>query len=729
MSVTVLTDAVHANRVMEVVRRHHSGTALLGTHTSELVARSWSRCINDYRLDPLRHEPPGVLQGAALRARLEAAAEVLECARIEMTSLYQQLADSDCAVVLAGTDGVILHMVASPDFAREVLPLSFCVGGLWSEREAGTNGMGTCVVACTPVAVRQHEHFFTAHTHLTCSAVPIYGPDGEVCAVLDVTSRSAQLQQHSLALLGMTAPQIENRLLDICFRDHHPVRFHSRPEFVYSLHEGRLVVDGRGAVQAANRSALVQLGFQTVGDLRQHTLEDIFETTLDNLLQRSRHSSFHPVATYRARVSNRFFVVAQHPAADQVSARPGPAAPVRPGPPFGASDAAGAAGATAAPVTTAAPWGTPASQVQDLQGGDARVAEQFQRACRVIRRGIPVLMHGETGSGKEHVARAVHQASPFASGPFIAVNCASLPETLIESELFGYRAGAFTGAQKSGRRGLILQAARGTLFLDEIGDMPLSLQARLLRVLDERRITPLGSEESVPVEFQLISASHRDLGDRVAAGEFREDLFYRINGLTLELPPLRERADRLMLIREVMQEESGGDCRLTPDAEMRLGAYTWPGNLRQLRHVMRTLAALFERGPIDTDDIPPSLLRLAPQGHAAVSPVSALPVLPATAARPAHADRAEPHALPSPGGEASTAPLETLPDGSAAEAPLGALELHERELMLRTLEQHRWNISHVAKSLNVSRNTVYRRLHRLRIDSGPVEGDPGAGGG
>ena len=723
MSVTVLTDAVHAHRVMEVVRRHHSGAALVGAHTSELVAHSWSRCINDYRLDPLRHEPPGVLRGAALKARLEAAAEVLECARIEMTSLYQQLADSDCAVVLAGTDGVILHMVASPDFAREVLPLSFCVGGLWSEREAGTNGMGTCVVARTPVAVRQHEHFFTAHTHLTCSAVPIYGPDGEVCAVLDVTSRSAQLQQHSLALLGMTAPQIENRLLDAHFRNHHPVRFHSRPEFVYSLHEGRLVVDGRGAVQAANRSALVQLGFESVDALRRHTLEDIFETTLENLLQRSRQSSFHPVATYRARVSNRFFVVAQHPAADQMPGRP--AAPVRPGPPFGTADAAAGAGAMAAapaaPSTTA--WSAPASQVQDLQGGDARVAEQFQRACRVIRRGIPVLMHGETGSGKEHVARAVHQASPFAAGPFIAVNCASLPETLIESELFGYRAGAFTGAQKSGRRGLILQAARGTLFLDEIGDMPLSLQARLLRVLDERRITPLGSEESVPVEFQLISASHRDLGDRVTAGEFREDLFYRINGLTLELPPLRDRADRLMLIREVMQEESGGDCRLTADAELRLDAYPWPGNLRQLRHVMRTLAALFERGPIDTDDIPPSLLRLAPvPGHAALPDI----------ARPVNVERTEQPASPHPGTQASRVPAEALPealpDGSAAEPPLGALELHERELMLRTLEQHRWNISHMAKSLNVSRNTVYRRLHRLRIDSGPAESDPGAGG-
>jgi len=226
--------------------------------------------------------------------------------------------------------------------------------------------------------------------------------------------------------------------------------------------------------------------------------------------------------------------------------------------------------------------------------GDPRLMGHWQTACKVIKKGIPVLLHGETGSGKEVFARLVHEHSPHASGEFVAVNCASIPESLIEAELFGYRAGAFTGAQRSGRRGKVLQADKGTLFLDEIGDMPLDLQARLLRVLDERRVTPLGSEEAQDVSFQLLSASHRDLAELVAQGRFREDLYYRLNGIELSLPALRERSDRRALILGILAEEAGDEVRLSAEADALLMGYAWPGNVRQLRHVLRTAVALMD---------------------------------------------------------------------------------------------------------------------------------------
>src|SRR5690606_2288077 len=227
-----------------------------------------------------------------------------------------------------------------------------------------------------------------------------------------------------------------------------------------------------------------------------------------------------------------------------------------------------------------------------LSLGDAQMDAQIHLARRVITRQIPILLQGETGSGKDVFANALHAISPARDGNFVAVNCASLPETLIESELFGYRAGAFTGAQRTGRRGKILQADGGTLFLDEIADMPLELQARLLRVLDERQVTPLGTEETHSVDFQLISASHQHLPTLVREGKFREDLYYRLAGIELNLPPLRERSDKRDLIHAVLASEAGGTASLSAEAERALMEHAWPGNIRQLRHVLRTAAAL-----------------------------------------------------------------------------------------------------------------------------------------
>ncbi len=405
---------------------------------------------------------------------------MIDCARYEMTTLYQQLADVETAVVLTDTDGVIVHMVSSPEFAAEVGPLGLRVGGMWSETEAGTNGMGTCLAAGGPVSVRREDHFFTQFTQLTCSAVPVYDPSGEIIAVLDVTSRSSLMQQHLLVLLGMTARMIENRLIDLRFRNAHPLHFHSRPEFVYTLHEGKLAVGDDGRILAANRSALFQLGLQSMAEIRSRRIEDLFETSLEDMLQRSTSSSFHPVVTYRANAALRFFAVARAGLGGECAG-------------------AGRRRRRSPPMPRRArrcACVSPRAGTDDSIFKDARLAARLETARRVIARQTPVLLCGETGSGKEVFARAVHDASPHASGAFVAINCASLPETLIESELFGYRAGAFTGAQRTGRRGKILQADGGTLFLDEIADMPLELQARLLRVLDERQVTPLGTEET-----------------------------------------------------------------------------------------------------------------------------------------------------------------------------------------------------------------------------------------
>jgi len=652
----------HADRILDLLKSGFHDQA------NDTLAQSWNRCLNDYQLHPAKPRDPSFAARAELEDRRARRADVIGCARYEMTTLYQQLADVDSAVVLTDTDGVIVHMVASPEFAADAGPLGLRVGGRWSEAEAGTNGMGTCIAAGGPVSIRREDHFFSQFAQLTCSAVPVYDPSGEIAAVLDVTTRSSLMQQHVLVLLGMTARMIENRLIDARYRNAHPLHFHSRPEFVYTLHEGKLAVGQDGRILAANRSALFQLGLTSMADVRSRRIEDLFETSLEDMLERSLTASFHPVVTYRANAAHRFFAVARRPASD--AAKPTVAVTARAVPMIAADVAA-------------LPKPSAPARADGATFEDPRLVAHLDTARRVIARQTPVLLCGETGSGKEVFARALHAASPHAGGAFVAVNCASLPETLIEAELFGYRAGAFTGAQRTGRRGKILQADGGTLFLDEIADMPLDLQARLLRVLDERRVTPLGTEETHAVDFQLVSASHQHLPTVVQQGLFREDLYYRLAGIELSLPPLRERSDRRELIRSVLAAEGCASAALNAEAERMLLEHPWPGNIRQLCHVLRTAAALADGKTITPAHLP-SLL------YPTQAPVSGI----------------------------APAPTRAATQIAAADAPakLGPIQANERQLLLQMLEQQRWNVSSVAKMLAVSRNTLYRKLHKLHIE-------------
>ncbi|SIT38495.1 GAF modulated sigma54 specific transcriptional regulator, Fis family [Paraburkholderia ribeironis] len=662
---SLLADSsTHVREVLNVVNHQ-----LTTRPTSESVAQSWARCINEFKLDPSRFVTPPVLTQYELSARREAVGDLIACSKLEMTTLYQQLADPELAVVLVDSGGVIVHQVSSVPFAEAVANDGFRVGALWSEREAGTNGMGTCLAERDCIAVCQHEHFYPRYTSLTCSAAPIFDDSGEIAGVLDVTSRSKLLQQHSLVLVGMSRQMIENRLLDARYRHANMIHFHSRPEFVGTLHGGKLAVADDSTVLAANRSALFQLGFRSLSELRGRRIDEAFNASLEDMIARSIRGSFHPITVYSANATNRFFLVAQTP---QNSAERATRVLV-----------------TDQPARSSVPDKRPPppklDEIAHLEFGDPRMASQIQLAARVIQRKIPIVLRGQTGTGKEVFAQALHSISPHSDGPFVPVNCASLPENLIESELFGYRAGAFTGAQREGRRGKIVQANGGTLFLDEIGDMPLALQARLLRVIEEHEVTPLGAETTVKVDFQLISASHRNLLELVHSGEFREDLYYRLKGVELNLPALRERLDKLPLIHHLLANETDDPPELSPEAEHALLTYEWPGNIRQLRHVLQMALALSDGEPIRCEDLPPEITQRAP----AVDMPTALRL--ASADVDAH-----------------------LTDDADISA-LNAIQLNERETVLSLLDEHRWNVSNVAKALGISRNTLYRKMRRLHI--------------
>jgi sigma-54 dependent transcriptional regulator, acetoin dehydrogenase operon transcriptional activator AcoR len=319
--------------------------------------------------------------------------------------------------------------------------------------------------------------------------------------------------------------------------------------------------------------------------------------------------------------------------------------------------------------------------LEDLAGEDPQMLRNVRSAYRIADSGVSVLIQGPTGSGKEAFAHAMHLVSKRAERPFVAVNCAAIPETLIESELFGYKPGAFTGARREGMRGKILQSAGGTLFLDEIGDMPLTLQTRLLRVLEEQEIVPLGSESAIKVDLHVIAASHRNLREMIANGTFREDLYYRLNGITLELPALRDRADKERVIHHALAAETGNGrpAAIEMDALQRLVAYPWPGNVRELRNVIRTALAICEGGVVRGIDLPREIRETDSN--------SAMPVMVSGAL------------------------------GASAEptAPVNPLRAAERAALVRVIAECHGNMTRVAAQLGMSRNTLYRRMKRHAI--------------
>ena len=445
--------------------------------------------------------------------------------------------------------------------------------------------------------------------------------------------------------------------------------------------EGILAITPDGKVVGANRSALDQLAMSGAA-VRMHSLPSLLGTTVGALVEHFRSPLATPLIARTAdnrqvHVMARFNFPAWHSTAESGAADTPPSVSTNPMPQRVA----------AAPRANAAD----AIGLAALTTGDPQMAAIAAKVRRVIDRDIPILILGETGTGKELLARAIHQESQRVRQPFIAVNCASIPDTLIESELFGYEEGAFTGARRKGAVGKIVQANGGTLFLDEIGDMPIALQAHLLRVLQERQVVPLGSSSSnkaVTVDIAIVCATHRNLREMIAAQTFREDLYYRLNGLAVRLPALRERSDLAALAERIVARETQRSLALSPEVAALLARCPWPGNVRQLFNVLRTacVMAAGERA-IRREHLPDDFL-----DDISAGPVAASVVPQRRAQSAAVAAAAEP---------------EPAPADSTASRSLDDIEI---DAIRCALDAAGGNISEAAKRLGISRNTIYRKL-------------------
>ncbi|MBQ1558458.1 MAG: sigma-54-dependent Fis family transcriptional regulator [Pseudomonas sp.] len=539
-----------------------------------IIQESWSRC-RDYGLthqSAPRFDPPAP---GDLSVLLESRQALVQTTHQEVLPYYGTiLSNSNCLIMLADEQGRLLHSWGDQRFIEPRQAAGFVAGASWLERYTGTNAIGTALSCGQAVHIQHDEHFLKANRFMTGSASPIFDEQRRMIAVLDVSSDSYLPPAHTLGMVKMMSQSVENRLILKLFADqYHLLSFNTSLDNLDSPWAGLVVFDEQGHVVSANRRADNLLG----QPLTYGAIEQLFDVPLQQLLNQPDGQPF----SLRTSGHFRFHARVRRPA------RPAPIQPrdFRP---------------QATQSTPQEP------QLHTLSAGDARMDKAVRQAERLLEKDIPILVQGETGAGKEVFVKALHQASSRASQPFIAVNCAAIPAELVESELFGYEKGAFTGASQKGHIGLIRKAHKGTLFLDEIGDMPLRVQARLLRVLQERCVQPLGSSELHPVDVRLVSATNRPLRQDVDSGQFRADLYYRISGLNLELPPLRERSDKQALFQKLWEQhrEPGQHAGISREVLELFQHHPWPGNLRQLSSVLRVALAMADDQPIRAEHLP-----------------------------------------------------------------------------------------------------------------------------
>ncbi|MFZ2872822.1 sigma-54-dependent Fis family transcriptional regulator [Zavarzinia sp.] len=547
------------------------------------VVQSWLRCIRDHRLDPAQACEAYIVPDGRLREHRQQSEDLIAIARSGLEGLYRHIAGQNYVLLLADRQGVTVDFLGDPQWNGQLRKAGLYLGAEWSEARAGTCAVGACIEQGEALTIHQTDHFDNTHTPLSCTAAPIYRADGELAAVLDISLLSSPIQKTSqrlaLHLVSATARRIELANLMAQARHDWVLRFARSPEFLDVDPEAAISVDASGRIRGMTHGGARILAAAAGGDWRRpdrligRPLSDYFTMDVDDLPELTRRRPTHDRLLV-ARDGNSLFAHAIEPqhkvARSLLPRRDEIPAPLR-----------------------------------ALGGADPKMEALQVRAAKLAPKPVPILIQGETGTGKEFLARALHDGSGL-SGPYVAVNCAAIPETLIESELFGHAPGAFTGAAAGGRKGLIEAADGGTLFLDEIGDMPLVLQARLLRVLAEKEVTPVGATRPRAVSVRILSASHRDLAELVAAGRFRADLYYRLNAATLTLPPLRARRDFDWVLDRLLERyrPKGGALALSAPARDLLRGHDWPGNIRELDNAIAVAAALCEGGRIEVADLP-----------------------------------------------------------------------------------------------------------------------------
>ncbi|MBU2518784.1 MAG: sigma-54-dependent Fis family transcriptional regulator [Proteobacteria bacterium] len=619
------------------------------------VAESWERCFRR----GLRPNAPKVsvkLSPAQLARIHRANADFIQAALPFMRFLQSAVRGTGFILVLTNAEGVVLEVFGDEDILRMARDNNYVAGSSRAEEEVGTNSIGLCLIQKEPVQVTGPEHYNQRHHDWTCSSAPVFSPEGNLLGAITLSGKSSSAHRHTLGMVISAAEAIENKLKQRK-ADKEKSSYETLLESLLgSISEAVIAVNHKGVVTHANQKACRMAGLSCQKMMGQ-SIDKVFpgqpllmemalngkehgnvEVGVDGpqgrnyfilrpflIREDEKHWGFFLVMSERSRFFNEVRKVSGH------NAR---------------------------------------FTFEDIKGQAPEFLRQIKLANIAAGADSRVLIMGETGTGKELFAQAIHNASARSQGPFVAINCAAIPRELIESEILGYKEGAFTGARKGGQVGKLELADGGTVFLDEVGEMPLDAQTKFLRVLQDGMITRLGDNRPMKVDVRVIAATNEDLVDRVASKGFRQDLYFRLSVVELNIPPLRGRLDDLPLLVEhvlgrVSYKLGARQLSIAPEAMEVLRRYQWPGNVRELGNILEMAAIVCDGREIEVEHLPQRIFRpgLATQVTEAVQPMKQM----------------------------------------------------ETEVLKNALAECGGNVAQVSRELGLSRSTIYRRIKELGI--------------
>lgn len=641
-----------------------------------LVANSWHRCLR-MKVDP--QAPLGelrLLSEQQVKKRIERRRNLINAAMSFMTDLYNFVKGSDTIVYIADDNGMILDVLKDPVIHQRTKHLCHNVGSDWSEGNAGTNAIGTALYEKKPVQITASEHYCKVMHSMTGSAAPIFNPDNEICGVLCIVGLCQNLHPHTLGMVVAAVKAIENRLVSQRASYELLIAYKKVTTAIETMSDGLIAIEADHRITQLNSLAAKILQVNKDECLGKY-VADVFGANFPLLEVFNTGKEF----------SEREFFIETPDGGIRFTST---ARAIRDEP----GSITGIIATLREPCTVHRlvnkMVGAQATLTFDhIIGNDPQLQAIIQRAKRVARSSSTIMLQGESGTGKEIFAQAIHNASGRRSGPFIVINCGAIPRELVESELFGYEDGAFTGAKRGGRPGKFELANGGTIFLDEIGDMPLDIQVSLLRVLQERQVTRIGGQKSIPINTRVIAATHKNLADEVDKGNFRLDLYYRLNVITFQISSLRERSKDVPYLVQYFVDKLSGRLGMeppviTPEFYDCLTEYSWPGNVRELENVIEQALHMVESDILVPDHLPDRIYKR--------------------------------------GSNVKNYNNDEKKSEMNNENNAEKLKDTEAKVIKDTLETCRWNISKTASALGIGRNTLYRKIKQYNLVAGNHRG-------
>ena len=624
----------------------------------EEVAASWKRCLQEHHLDPYASIQPIRLTQKEILCRCEKNHTLIEATKTFLNVLQLAVRNLGFILTLTDSDGYLLEVFGDEEIQRLAAATNFIPGCRRKEEDvAGTNSISLSLYLKKPVQITGAEHFNVNNHHWTCSTAPIFSLRNDFLGAVTLSGRAMEAHEHNLGMMIAAARAIENRIAEEDLSREKDNLNSYMDSLLNSVSEGIIAIRNDGEVTHINKVAESMLSiprravigkhlYKTVG-IDPKFWKEFFENNKgadqELALTIAGKTDFfllstRPIEVDRTLIGKILILTAKQRVHDLINRFSG---------------------------------GYARFDFTDIIGQNAQFLKQVKLAKMAARNDSRVLLHGESGTGKELFAQAIHNESSRKFGPFVAVSCAAIPCELIESELFGYREGAFTGSRKGGQVGKFELADKGTLFLDEISSMPIGMQSKILRVLEDNEFFRLGDNKPRKVDVRIIAATNRDLLEEVRKGNFREDLYFRLCVLEISIPPLRDRLDDLPLLsKHILNRISSrigrGPLEVSKDAFQALTSYSWPGNIRELGNYLERAAITCEEGIIKPEHLPERIFSRSILRE--------------------HIDE-----------------------------DLSSLKAAEQLLIVKMLRQCNGNVSESARRLKISRTTLHRRLKELKI--------------